>query len=107
MLRSLLMHSFHSLLCSSYSAKHSGNSRYIAWFQAVSEAFPVVHNTVYAFGRVELNVEMLILLESANIPIIAVSVGWKEVKGSRLNVPWDCLDMACAIAIIQICMGNW
>ena len=47
------------------------------------------------------DVEMLMLGESAGIPVVEVAVGWKEVKGSKLNVIWDSLGMAWGLAILR------
>jgi dolichyl-phosphate beta-glucosyltransferase len=50
------------------------------------------------------DVEMLMLAESAAIPVVEVAVGWKEVKGSKLNVLWDSLGMAWGLAVLR---GAW
>ena len=47
------------------------------------------------------DVEMLMLAESANIPMAEVAIGWKEVKGSKLNVLWDSLGMAWGLAVLR------
>lgn len=44
---------------------------------------------------------MLMLAESANIAMIEVAIGWKEVMGSKLNVIWDSLGMAWGLAILR------
>jgi len=41
------------------------------------------------------------LAESANIPMAEVAIGWKEVKGSKLNVIWDSLGMAWGLALLR------
>ena len=41
------------------------------------------------------------LAESAGIPVAEVAVGWKEVKGSKLNVIWDSIGMAWGLAILR------
>lgn len=48
------------------------------------------------------DVEMLMLAESANIPMAEVAVGWKEVMGSKLNVIKDSLGMAWGLAILRL-----
>ena len=48
------------------------------------------------------DVEMLMLAESADIPMVEVSIGWKEVMGSKLNVIWDSLGMAWGLAILRV-----
>jgi dolichyl-phosphate beta-glucosyltransferase len=50
-------------------------------------------------------VEMLMLAESADIPMAEVPVGWKEVKGSKLNVVWDSLGMAFGLALLRAAWG--
>lgn len=45
------------------------------------------------------------LAESANIPVVEVPIGWKEVKGSKLNVIWDSLGMAFGLAILRAAWG--
>ena len=47
------------------------------------------------------DVEMLMLAESAGIPVAEVPVAWKEVKGSKLNVLWDSLGMAWGLAVLR------
>lgn len=44
------------------------------------------------------------LAESAGIKVVEVPVGWKEVKGSKLNVLWDSLGMAWGLAVLR---GAW
>ena len=45
------------------------------------------------------------LAESARIPVAEVPVGWKEVKGSKLNVLWDSLGMAWGLAVLRAAWG--
>lgn len=52
------------------------------------------------------DVEMLMLAESADIPMIEVAIGWKEVKGSKLNVVWDSLGMAYGLALLRLAWGT-
>lgn len=47
------------------------------------------------------DVEMLMLAESAKIPMVEVAIGWKEVMGSKLNVLWDSLGMAWGLAVLR------
>jgi len=51
------------------------------------------------------DVEMLMLAELAGIPVVEVPVGWKEVKGSKLNVLWDSLGMAYGLALLRVAWG--
>jgi len=47
------------------------------------------------------DIEMLMLTESANIPMAEVPVGWKEVAGSKLHVVWASLGMAWGLAVLR------
>jgi dolichyl-phosphate beta-glucosyltransferase len=49
------------------------------------------------------DVEMLMLAESADIAMIEVAIGWKEVLGSKLNVVWDSIGMAWGLALLRAC----
>ena len=48
---------------------------------------------------------MLMLAELAGIPVVEVPIGWKEVKGSKLNVLWDSLGMAYGLALLRVAWG--
>lgn len=61
---------------------------------------PFMHSEGWIF-----DVEMLMLAESANIPMVEVAVGWKEVKGSKLNVVKDSLGMAIGLAVLRVGWG--
>jgi dolichyl-phosphate beta-glucosyltransferase len=45
------------------------------------------------------------LAESAQIPMIEVPVGWKEVGGSKLNVVKDSIGMAVGLALLRVAWG--
>lgn len=47
------------------------------------------------------DVEMLMLAESANIPVAEIAIGWKEVMGSKLNVVKDSINMAWGLAVLR------
>lgn len=51
------------------------------------------------------DVEMLMLAESADIAMIEVAIGWKEVVGSKLNVVWDSIGMAWGLAVLRAAWG--
>lgn len=51
------------------------------------------------------DVEMLMLAESADIPMIEVPIGWHEVTGSKLNVIKDSIGMAVGLAMLRIGWG--
>jgi dolichyl-phosphate beta-glucosyltransferase len=65
---------------------------------------PYMHSQGWIF-----DVEMLMLAEMANIPVKEVSVGWKEVTGSKLNVVWASIDMAVGLFLVRMAwgMGIW
>jgi dolichyl-phosphate beta-glucosyltransferase len=66
---------------------------------SLSYIIPYMHSEGWIF-----DVEMLMLTEAAGIPMEEVPVGWKEVKGSKLNVVWASLDMAWGLAVVR---GAW
>ena len=45
------------------------------------------------------------LAESADIPMVEVAIGWKEVTGSKLNVIKDSIGMAVGLAMLRIGWG--
>ena len=51
------------------------------------------------------DVEMLMLAESADVPMVEVPIGWQEVTGSKLNVIKDSLGMAIGLALLRIGWG--
>ena len=61
---------------------------------------PYMHTEGWIF-----DVEMLMLAESADIPMVEVAIGWKEVTGSKLNVIKDSIGMAVGLAMLRIGWG--
>ena len=61
---------------------------------------PYMHSEGWIF-----DVEMLMLAESADIPMVEVPIGWKEVQGSKLNVIKDSLGMAIGLGLLRVCWG--
>ena len=51
------------------------------------------------------DVEMLMLAESADIPMVEVAIGWKEVVGSKLNVIKDSIGMAVGLLLLRVGWG--
>lgn len=51
------------------------------------------------------DVEMLMLAEFAGIAVSEVPVGWREVKGSKLNVVRDSIGMAWGLALLRAAWG--
>ncbi|MCJ1379262.1 dolichyl-phosphate beta-glucosyltransferase [Xylographa soralifera] len=100
-LRNFLMHSFHlflRLLTPPATAAIRDTQCGFKLFSRPSLPYiiPYMHSEGWIF-----DVEMLMLAESAGIPVTEVPVGWKEVKGSKLNVLWDSLGMAWSLAILR------
>ena len=61
---------------------------------------PYMHSEGWIF-----DVEMLMLAEFAGIAVAEVPVGWREVKGSKLNVVWDSIGMAWGLALLRAAWG--
>lgn len=101
LLRNILMHSFHLLLRlmtppATASIKDTQCGFKLFSRPALPYIIPYMHSEGWIF-----DVEMLMLAESAGIPMAEVPIGWKEVKGSKLNVVWDSLGMAWGLAVLR------
>ncbi|KAI9711970.1 MAG: dolichyl-phosphate beta-glucosyltransferase [Bogoriella megaspora] len=101
-IRNFLMHSFHLLLRLMTPPATSRIRDTQCGFKLFSRAslpyiVPYMHSEGWIF-----DVEMLMLAELGNIPMIEVPVGWKEVLGSKLNVLKDSLGMAWGLAILRL-----
>jgi dolichyl-phosphate beta-glucosyltransferase len=99
------MHSFHLLLRLLTTPRVSAIKDTQCGFKLFSRAslpyiIPYMHSEGWIF-----DVEMLMLAESAKIPMVEVAVGWKEVGGSKLNVVWDSLGMAVGLAVLRAGWG--
>lgn len=104
-LRNFLMHSFHltiRLLTPPSTAAIKDTQCGFKLFSRASLPYivPYMHCEGWIF-----DVEMLMLAEFAGIPVAEVPVGWREVKGSKLNVIWDSLGMAWGLAILRAAWG--
>ncbi|KAF2434425.1 dolichyl-phosphate beta-glucosyltransferase [Tothia fuscella] len=100
-LRNFLMHCFHLLIRFMTPPATSTIKDTQCGFKLFSRAslpyiIPYMHSEGWIF-----DIEMLMLTESAQIPMAEVPVGWKEVKGSKLNVIWDSLGMAWGLAVLR------
>lgn len=67
---------------------------------AIPYIVPFMHSEGWIF-----DVEMLMLAESAGVPMVEVPIGWKEVVGSKLNVVWDSIGMAVGLALLRAGWG--
>ena len=99
------MHSFHillRLLTTPQTAQIKDTQCGFKLFTRPSLPYiiPYMHSEGWIF-----DVEMLMLAESADIPMVEVPIGWKEVKGSKLNVVWDSLGMAFGLAMLRAAWG--
>ena len=104
-LRNFLMHSFHLLLWLITPSKTSQIRDTQCGFKLFSRpALPYIVPHMHMEGWI-FDVEMLMLAEWANIPVVEVPVGWREVVGSKLNVVWDSLGMAWGLALLRFCWG--
>jgi dolichyl-phosphate beta-glucosyltransferase len=99
------MHSFHLLLRLLTPPATSRIADTQCGFKLFSRAslpyiIPYMHSEGWIF-----DVEMLMLAESANIAMVEVAIGWKEVVGSKLNVVWDSVGMAWGLAVLRLAWG--
>jgi dolichyl-phosphate beta-glucosyltransferase len=101
-LRNFLMYSFHLLLRWMTPPRTAAIRDTQCGFKLFTRAslphiIPYMHSEGWIF-----DVEMLMLAEAAGIPIVEVPIGWREVKGSKLNVFRDSLGMAWGLAVLRI-----
>ena len=99
------MHSFHLilwLLTPPATAKVKDTQCGFKLFSRASLPYivPYMHSEGWIF-----DVEMLMLAEFAKIPVAEVPVGWREVKGSKLNVVWDSIGMAWGLFVLRASWG--
>lgn len=100
-LRNFLMHSFHFLLRMLTPPATSRIRDTQCGFKLFSRAaLPYIVPHMHSEGWI-FDVEMLMLAESAGVPMCEVPVQWAEVKGSKLNVVWDSLGMAWGLAVLR------
>ncbi|EEP79544.1 hypothetical protein UREG_04390 [Uncinocarpus reesii 1704] len=104
-LRNFLMHAFHitiRLLTPPRTARIKDTQCGFKLFSRASLPYIIPH--MHSEGWI-FDVEMLMLAEFSNIPVAEVPVGWREVKGSKLNVVWDSLGMAWGLAMLRAAWG--
>jgi dolichyl-phosphate beta-glucosyltransferase len=102
-LRNFLMHSFHILLRIMTPPATARIKDTQCGFKLFSRpALPYIVPYMHSEGWI-FDVEMLMLAESADIAMIEVAIGWKEVMGSKLNVVWDSIGMAWGLALLRAC----
>ncbi|CAK4034060.1 glycosyltransferase family 2 [Lecanosticta acicola] len=104
-LRNLLMRAFHLgiwLLTTPRTSRIKDTQCGFKLFsrQSLPYIVPYMHSEGWIF-----DVEMLMLAESADIPMVEVPIGWKEVVGSKLNVVKDSIGMAVGLAVLRVAWG--
>ena len=105
-LRNFLMHAFHLLLWLLTPPATARIKDTQCGFKLFSRnCLPAIIPHMHMEGWI-FDVEMLMLAESAGIPVAEVPVGWREVGGSKLNVIKDSLGMAWGLAILRVCWGT-
>jgi dolichyl-phosphate beta-glucosyltransferase len=105
-LRNFLMYSFHTLLWILTPPATSRIKDTQCGFKLFSRpSLPYIVPHMHMEGWI-FDVEMLMLAESAGIPVVEVPIGWREVLGSKLNVIKDSLGMAWGLAILRIAWGT-
>lgn len=103
LLRNFLMHSFHLLLRLMTPPATAAIRDTQCGFKLFSRAaLPYIIPYMHCQGWI-FDVEMLMLAEFAGIPVVEVAVGWREVKGSKLNVVRDSVGMAWGLAVLRVC----
>ncbi|KAI7494987.1 dolichyl-phosphate beta-glucosyltransferase [Hortaea werneckii] len=104
-LRNTLMRAFHLLIWTLTTPRTSHIKDTQCGFKLFSRpSLPYIIPYMHSEGWI-FDVEMLMLAESADIPMTEVAIGWKEVKGSKLNVIKDSLGMAWGLAMLRVCWG--
>ncbi|KAJ6072254.1 hypothetical protein N7467_010339 [Penicillium canescens] len=100
-LRNFLMHSFHLILRLMTPPKTATVKDTQCGFKLFSRpTLPYIVPYMHSEGWI-FDVEMLMLAEFARIPVAEVPVGWREVKGSKLNVLRDSIGMAWGLAVLR------
>ena len=104
-LRNFLMYAFHTylwLITPPATARIKDTQCGFKLFSrpALPYIIPHMHTEGWIF-----DVEMLMLAEFSNIPVVEVAIGWREVLGSKLNVVRDSIGMAWGLAVLRICWG--
>lgn len=95
------MHSFHLILWLMTPPKTAMVKDTQCGFKLFSRnALPFIVPYMHSEGWI-FDVEMLMLAEFAKIPVAEVPVGWREVKGSKLNVLRDSIGMAWGLAVLR------
>ncbi|EEH16670.2 hypothetical protein PABG_06757 [Paracoccidioides brasiliensis Pb03] len=104
-LRNFLMHSFHLILRILTPPATAAIKDTQCGFKLFSRAsLPYIIPHMHSEGWI-FDVEMLMLAEFSGIPVVEVPVGWREVKGSKLNVIWDSFGMAWGLAVLRAAWG--
>lgn len=105
LLRNTLMRAFHLLIRTLTTPITAHIKDTQCGFKLFSRpSLPYIIPYMHCEGWI-FDVEMLMLAEIAEIPMIEVPVGWKEVVGSKLNVVKDSIGMALGLAMLRVGWG--
>ncbi len=105
LLRNTLMRAFHLLIRTLTTRKTGQIKDTQCGFKLFTRpSLPYIIPYMHSEGWI-FDVEMLMLAESADIPMIEVPIGWHEVNGSKLNVIKDSIGMAIGLAMLRIGWG--
>lgn len=101
-LRNFLMYSFHLLIWLMTPPATSRIKDTQCGFKLFSRtALPHIVPYMHCEGWI-FDVEQLMLAESAKVPVAEIAIGWKEVKGSKLNVIKDSINMAWGLLLLRL-----
>jgi dolichyl-phosphate beta-glucosyltransferase len=72
--------------------------------KAAQQLFPSLHLTTWVF-----DVELLIMAQILDIPVVEVPIAWHEVAGSKLSLVSDSLGMLKDLIILRTnyALGTW
>lgn len=103
-LRNLLMRAFHLLLRMLTPTRTSAIADTQCGFKLFTRAsLPLILPRMRCEGWV-FDVEMLMRAEKEGVPVREVSVGWREVGGSKLGLVGACWAMGSGVAVLR---GWW
>ena len=105
-LRNFLMRSFH-LLVHTLGVGHIRDTQCgfkLFSRRAAQKIFPSVHVDGWIF-----DVEVLLLADMLNIPVMEIDVTWHEVDGSKMSLMRDAINMALDLLVIRVnyMLGIW
>jgi len=104
--RNFLMHGFHFVL-RTLGVGHIRDTQCgfkLFSRKAAQQLFPSLHLTTWVF-----DVELLIMAQVLDIPVVEVPIAWREVAGSKLSLVSDSLGMLRDLIILRTnyALGTW